>query len=79
MYFFEGEFICPKCKAKKMFYVYGRTSTDQKVATFSSQHRVAKYWDVVDDKVKVTMRCDVCSQISNAMYDFTGTKIGEWK
>lgn len=34
MYFFEREYVCPKCGAKKMFYVYGRTDASEKFAVF---------------------------------------------
>ena len=59
MYFFEREYVCPKCGAKKMFYVYGRTDASEKFAVF-------------DDKVIVTMYCDKCWSTDTQIYDFEG-------
>ena len=72
MYFFEREYVCPKCGAKKMFYVYGRTDASEKFAVFSSAYKPAKSWSEVDDKVIVTMYCDKCWSTDTQIYDFEG-------
>ena len=74
MYFFEREYVCPKCGAKKMFYVYGRTDASEKFAVFSSAYKPAKSWSEVDDKVIVTMYCDKCWSTDTQIYDFEGLR-----
>lgn len=78
MYFFETEFLCPKCRTKEMFYVYGRTDINEKIVIYSSKYMRAKNWIEDGNKVKVTMYCDKCHETSNAIYDFKGNKIEDW-
>lgn len=80
--FFNSEFVCPKCGARKMFHVHEIDSINGRkadVMVFTAEGSPAKDWSVTGDCVNVSMYCEKCWKTFHKSFDFKGNPIGEDK